>query len=383
MNWMQLALVCFTATLVAAVIVLTKDWHGRWTGDPVTGGVQKHHHGAPPRVGIVPMLAAMLVGWGVLKHDGLSQAADLLALMLVASGPAVLLGLADDVSKRIPPKVRLLGAAGSAVLGMWLLGAVVPRADVPGIDLLLTMAPVAWLVTLLMVCGFINAMNIVDGLNGLATLMAVAMAAATGVIAWQLGDVLLMQLCGLLAAAVLGFFLVNFPKGVTFLGDGGAYFIGFMLSQLWILMLVRHPEVSPWFVMAVAAHPTVETVFSIYRRKFMRARSGAMTADRLHLHSLVYRRWALKVLAVHESKLRWRANALASVSLVGCAATPMLIAVGSAASVIWSLAAFAGYSLVYIWLFGRFTRGGLLSAGTMALTDRDRSRAALVELRGR
>jgi len=363
MNWLQFSLVCFTATVVAAVIVLTRGWHGRWTGDPVTGGVQKHHHGAPPRIGILPLLAAVAVGWWLLHRQGGGESAQLLLLILVASAPAVLLGLADDVSKRIAPKVRLAGAAASAVLGMWLLGAVVPRADLPGIDQLLTVAPFAWLVTLLMVCGFVNAMNIVDGLNGLATLLAVAMAAATGFVAWQLGDVILAQICGILGAAVLGFFLVNFPKGVTFLGDGGAYFIGFVLAQLWILLLVRHPEVSPWFVMAVAAHPTIETVFSIYRRKYMRSRSDAMTADRLHLHSLVYRRWALRILRITESRQRWRANALASLALVGLAVVPMVLSV-LVLSYSWlAFVPFVCYIVIYLKVFATFTKRGLLRAG--------------------
>ena len=286
MNWLQLALVCVTSTFLAAAIVLTRAWHGRWTGDPVTGGVQKHHHGAPPRIGLLPIGAATVLGWGLLLRTGDAYTSHLLGLMLLAAVPAVGLGLADDITKRIPPKLRMLGAAGSAVLGMWLLGAVVPRTGVPGFDALTHLLPVAVALTLLMVCGFVNAMNIVDGLNGLAAGLAILMLCATGALAWQLGDAAILQICGVLGAAIFGFLLLNFPRGITFLGDGGAYFIGFMLSQIWILLLVRHPEISPWFVMAVAAHPTVETVFSIYRRKIFRRREGAMKADRLHLHGI-------------------------------------------------------------------------------------------------
>ena len=66
---------------------------------------------------------------------------------------------------------------------------------------------------------------------------------------------------------MLGFFVWNFPAGLIFLGDGGAYFLGFYLAELAILLLHRNPEVSPMFPLLLCIYPVFETLFSIYRRK--------------------------------------------------------------------------------------------------------------------
>ena len=356
---MQVAAVAFVALMTAAVLVLTRRWHGQWTGDFQGSGVQKMHLGAPPRVGILALLAALLAGWIILNNhpDATSQqTAHTLVLMLLASLPVTLLGLADDLCKKISPRARLMGALSAAVLAMALLGTQINRIDIPGVDMLVAWAPVAAVLTMLMVSGFTNAINIVDGLNGLASGLSLLMLVATGFVAWQLQDTLLLNLCALLGAAVLGFMCINFPRGLMFLGDGGAYLIGFLLAQIWILLAIRHPDVSVWFALAVGAHPTMETIFSIYRRYIKRNRRhiSAMTADRLHLHSLVYRRRTLRLWGA-QGPQRWRANAAASALVIGFAAVPAILATLNPHSALWNMMVVAGYVAAYLLWFKRLT----------------------------
>jgi UDP-GlcNAc:undecaprenyl-phosphate/decaprenyl-phosphate GlcNAc-1-phosphate transferase len=317
--------------------------------------VQKHHSGSPPRVGVVPILLAMLLGLYFLAQA--ASAADagayqLLLNIVLASLPVVVLGLADDLTKKVPPKVRLAGAAAAAVLGMALLDNFVPRVNVPGLDSLVQLAPVAVMLTVLMVAGFTNAMNIVDGLNGLSSGLAVLMLSATAFVAAALGDTVVLTVCVVLAAAVVGFMLVNFPRGLMFLGDGAAYLIGFTLAQIWMLLLARNAEVSTWFVVAVAAHPTMETVFSMYRRRIHRGRGGAFTeADRLHLHSLVYRRRMLGITRRLPWMETWVPNSSASALLMAFAALPMAAACLAPNNTLWCMAVFALYCLGYLMWF--------------------------------
>ena len=72
------------------------------------------------------------------------------------------------------------------------------------------------------------------------------------------------------------------------MGDAGAYLIGFLGAEISILTVVRHPEVSWFFPMAVLIYPVTEVLFSIYRRKGRNRK--AQHADALHLHSLVHKR---------------------------------------------------------------------------------------------
>ena len=89
--------------------------------------------------------------------------------------------------------------------------------------------------------------------------------------------------------AVLGFFVWNFPAGLIFLGDGGAYFIGFVLAELSVLLLAATRGVSPMFPLLLCAYPIFETIFTMYRRSVLR---GVATAqpDGIHLHTLIHRR---------------------------------------------------------------------------------------------
>ena len=90
--------------------------------------------------------------------------------------------------------------------------------------------------------------------------------------------------------AVLGFFILNFPGGFIFLGDGGAYLLGFVIAELAILLLQRQPVVSPMCPLLLCIYPVFETLFSIYRRKWLRGQPVGMP-DAVHLHSLIYRRF--------------------------------------------------------------------------------------------
>jgi UDP-N-acetylmuramyl pentapeptide phosphotransferase/UDP-N-acetylglucosamine-1-phosphate transferase len=110
---------------------------------------------------------------------------------------------------------------------------------------------------------------------------------------------------------VLGFFIWNFPAGLIFLGDGGAYFLGFYVAEVAILLLHRNPGVSPLFPLLVVIYPAFETVFSIYRRKFLRAMPPSVP-DGIHLHSLIYRRVMRWAVGSRSAKALTRRNSMTS-----------------------------------------------------------------------
>jgi UDP-GlcNAc:undecaprenyl-phosphate GlcNAc-1-phosphate transferase len=338
---------------VAGAAVATAPLHQRWTGDPAGSGIQKHHHGSPPRIGVLPLAAACLAGWWLLPAPA-ADAPDVLGLLLLCALPTAAVGLLEDITGAVRARWRLLAPAGSTLLGMMLLGTVIPTLGVPPLDGLMTHLPLAATFTMLMVVGYTQALNIVDGLNGLAGGLALLMLLATAAAAYHAGDAAVLQAALVLAAAVAGFLVINYPRGLMFLGDGGAYVLGFALAQLWILLLVRNPgEVSPWFVMAVAAHPTIETIFSIVRRRLLARRRIAATApDRQHLHSLMYRHFRRAVApGAAKSGRAWVPNAAASALLVGAAAVPIALACLNPGSALWGLSLLvlstAGYGVQF------------------------------------
>ncbi len=79
-----------------------------------------------------------------------------------------------------------------------------------------------------------------------------------------------------------------------FLGDGGAYLVGFMVAALSIALVARNSSVSPWFAIMVNAYPIFETLFTIWRRSVHQGKNPGMP-DSAHFHSLIYQRimrWA-------------------------------------------------------------------------------------------
>jgi len=356
-GYSQLAAVVLVAAMGALALVATSRWHARWTGDFAESGIQKHHVGNPPRVGLLALWLA-LGGFAVASaYFSPASSASLRGLLLavaLASLPVVLLGLADDVTKRITPTLRLLGSIVAGLLAIAVVGTSVGRIDLPLLGYFSVWAPIAVLLTVLMVAGFTHAMNIVDGLNGLSSGLGVLMFGATAVVASQAGDTLVASFALLCGAALLGFLFVNFPRGRIFMGDGAAYFIGFALVQAWMLLLARNLNISVWFVVAVAAHPTMETLFSIYRRRLQRGRGKSITAaDRLHLHTLVYRRWALNVFVQYRGHQPWVPNAAASLRILGVAALPMGAAMLAPGNALWCLGVALAYATGYVIWFRR------------------------------
>lgn len=137
------------------------------------------------------------------------------------------------------------------------------------VDYVLSFWPVSLVFTMFAVGGCTHALNIVDGMNGLAGMVATLMAVSISLVALQVGDMPIFMIAAALASATLGFLVWNFPFGRVFLGDGGAYFLGFMLAELAVLLVVRNPSVSPFYALAVLFYPYSKPV----------SRSGAAASN--------------------------------------------------------------------------------------------------------
>lgn len=257
-------------------------------------GPQKFHAAPVPRTGGVAIMSGLTVGLLQLSLND-HAAADAGWWLLLCAVPVFGAGLVEDLTKKVGPAARLLASIVSAVLASWLLGSILPTTGITVLDLVLATTAGAVALTAFAVAGMSNAVNIIDGFNGLASMCTVLMLAALAYVGFQVGDSLVMVLALAMIGAILGFFVWNFPAGLVFLGDGGAYVIGFWFAELSVLLLLRNPgEVSPLTPLLICIYPVFETLFSIYRRR-MRGTSPGMP-DGIHLHTLIYRRvlrWAV------------------------------------------------------------------------------------------
>ncbi len=281
-------LLAFIVSLAASLIALRAAGLGaHGLNDHDLDGPQKVHRTPVPRIGGASILLGLIAAASLGLAIGHPQAMDW-ALVVLCAAPAVAAGIAEDVTKRVRPMLRMAALLASGVMAMLLLDAVLTRTHLPGVDSVIGMAPVAVVLTLLVVCGVSNSVNIIDGFNGLASVCVLLMLAGLAYVGHLVGDPVVMSVAGITAAALLGFLVLNYPTGRIFLGDGGAYLLGFVVAVLGI-RLSRNTAVSPLFPLLLCLYPVVETLFSMYRRRLLRG-LPTVSPDGIHLHSLIHRR---------------------------------------------------------------------------------------------
>lgn len=345
----------FVSVLVTAWLVRASALEGHFSLDHDLSGPQKFHAHPVPRIGGVGIVLGLVfvLLWLVWREP---TTATLFGWLLLCAVPALGAGLIEDLTKRVSPGKRLLATALAAALAFWLMGAGITRTDIPGLDQIVAFSAGALIVTVVAVAGIANSVNIIDGFNGLASMCVVIMLTALAYVAFQVGDVQVGTLALAGIGAVLGFFLWNFPGGMIFLGDGGAYLLGFYVAEVSILLLVRNPTISPLFPLLVCVYPVVETLFSIYRRRFLRATPPSMP-DGIHLHSLIYRRVLRWAVGARSAKALTRRNSMTSPFLWAmcmASAAPAVLFWDNSLLIAGSLAVFAiGYVILY-WRIVRF-----------------------------
>lgn len=348
MTW-ELTWVLLSSFGACALLILTQRWHGRLSLDHDLSGTQKLHHAPVPRVGGVAIALGLLMAAAASSHmDGHNP---LLPYLLLCSAPVFAAGLIEDLTKKVSVKNRLYASFASAGLAIWLLDAQLTRLDTPILESLISIGPLSVLFTCFAVGGMTNAVNIIDGLNGLAGGCVTLMLGGLAAIAWQVGDSQVLQMCLWGMAALLGFLILNYPFGRIFLGDGGAYLAGFWLAECGVLLLHRNPQVSTWAVLLCCLYPFWETIFSMYRRHVvLRVSSGL--PDMAHFHHLVYARVA-SASNPKKSNPTWFQHGASSASIWILAATgPLASAIAYDQPGLLSTLSIA-FATLYIYLYRR------------------------------
>ncbi len=335
-----------TCFLVSVFIVLTKKLHGSATMD-LSHGIQKFHTTPTPRVGGLPIVIGLSVAW-LFSTPAIKL---ILTPILIAGLPAFLFGLAEDITKTVGVFARLFATMASGLLAWWLTDYSISRVDVWGIDWLLKYTLISVVFTSFAVGGVANAINIIDGFNGLASTMATLAFVGFAVIAWSVGDATLASVSIILASCVWGFFWVNWPLGKLFLGDGGSYFVGFALAWVAVLLIERNPSVSPFAALLVCIHPVSEVLLSIFRRKLKKMNPSH--PDRLHFHSIVKQRYVRRWFGSLSFELR---NSVTGVLVGFMTLTAIFISSMAYQNSLLSLLAVIALAMGYVGVYVRMIR---------------------------
>lgn len=242
---------------------------------------RRHHRGVIPQLGgMAIFLAFILVSLLLLKIGLLRWEKGLKAIML--GGILIsILGMVDDI-KDLPPFIKFIGQAVISGLTIWMgLRVTVISSPLSGgyieIGLWGIIGTFIWLV------GMTNAMNFIDGLDGLAAGVTVISAGALLWLSIFLQRMEVALLFSALAGAALGFLPYNFHPAKTFMGDTGAMFLGYTISALAVMGAVKTALLVaigvPLFVLAL---PILDTLFVTSKR--IANKRSPFSGDRGHIH---------------------------------------------------------------------------------------------------
>ena len=275
----------FTAIECGFLIFLN---HYTSFGRDKSEGIQRFHLSPTSRLGGFALLTGLLAG-DIFMRNHITHGLQLFEKLLICATPIFLGGLFEDLTHRVSAHSRLMLAFLSATFAWSLLGIGVYKTDVFFIDFFLQWQLFCFLTTILIIAGFSHSINIIDGFNGLASGQTLLMLIFLAYLNYTYLEKDLFFICLLLVSTLLAFFIWNWPRGKIFLGDSGAYLLGFFVVCIGLLLLQRRPEISPFAPIMFGLAPLIEALFSIYRRAFVKKHSISK-ADALHLHSLVFRR---------------------------------------------------------------------------------------------
>lgn len=248
---------------------------------------RKVHSRIMPRLGGLAIYASftltvLLLMYFIPENLMMASNRNLIGALLTGGTIIVLLGALDDRFD-LSAKLKLLVQIGAACVVVFGFDIKVNIVNIPFGE---AMQPLGeWVgipLTIFWIVGVTNAINLIDGLDGLAagvSAIAIASIMGMGVI---MGNGTVVMLSIVLLGSILGFLVFNFHPAKIFMGDSGALFLGFslaMLSMLGFKQITMLSFVTPLLIIGV---PLSDTFFAIVRRWVNK--KPLMKADKGHLH---------------------------------------------------------------------------------------------------
>ncbi len=271
----------FLGSFALTPLVIRFSHRKGWLDNPQ--GVRKIHSHPVSRLGGLAVYLSFVL---VLLVANLWLGLKLPVFFFLGISVVFLTGLVDDFIS-LPPSLKVLGQVMGIVLLM-ISGVVINFFTLPW-GTILYLGAWGYPLTFLWMLGITNALNLIDGMDGLSSGIATIASFTLGVVALQEGRSLAAFVAFLLMGAELGFLCYNFPPARIFLGDGGALFAGIVLSTISVQGSLKSTATFTLLVpILVLGVPIFDTFFAIVRRG--KNRLPLMSPDEGHLHHRLLKR---------------------------------------------------------------------------------------------
>jgi UDP-GlcNAc:undecaprenyl-phosphate GlcNAc-1-phosphate transferase len=236
---------------------------------------RKVHDRLMPRLGGL----AIFVGF-VIASLFLVGGSSKITGLLLGSTIILILGIVDD-TRGVSPKIKLLGQLLAAAVVV-AFGIQIQFVNNP-FNGYFYLGDLSIPFTLFWIVAVTNAVNLIDGLDGLASGVSTIALLTFALISFQMGQTTVSLLAFALAGAIIGFLRYNFYPAKIFLGDSGSMFLGFMVSVLSVFGLLKGVTVVTFVIpIIVLGVPIFDTCFAIFRR--CREHKPIFQADKKHIH---------------------------------------------------------------------------------------------------
>lgn len=270
-------LICFALSVLFTPFVKKLAFAVGATDKP---NKRKVHQKIMPRLGGLAIYASFMIGYFILRpwnEDSL--------YILLGSFIIVAVGILDDIYE-LPAKVKFLGQLVAAFIVVVIAGVQVTFINLPfGGQLHFGFLSIP--ISIIWIVGITNAINLIDGLDGLAAgVSAIALVTISGM-ALIMGDWFVSSMGFIILGSTLGFLLYNFHPAKIFMGDTGALFLGYMISVLALLGFKNVTFISFVIPVLILGVPISDTFFAIIRRIVKKQPLSA--PDKSHLHHCLLR----------------------------------------------------------------------------------------------
>jgi UDP-GlcNAc:undecaprenyl-phosphate/decaprenyl-phosphate GlcNAc-1-phosphate transferase len=241
---------------------------------------RKVHQRVMPRLGGLAIFISFIIGTLLLHPISPSSLAILIGCMII-----VLTGFLDDIME-LPARIKLIGQLAAALTAVFLGDLQVSFINLPfGGQLQFGLLSIPF--TIFWIVGITNAINLIDGLDGLAAgVSSIALITISGMAVIQ-GNLYVLSVGLIVLAGTLGFLIYNFHPAKIFMGDTGALFLGYIISVLSLLGFKNVTFISFIIPVIILAVPISDTFFAILRRIIHKKPLGA--PDKQHLHHCLLR----------------------------------------------------------------------------------------------
>ncbi|MCS7459969.1 undecaprenyl/decaprenyl-phosphate alpha-N-acetylglucosaminyl 1-phosphate transferase [Paenibacillus doosanensis] len=235
-----------------------------WVGAVDAPNHRKVHSRIMPRLGGLAIFVGFVGAYFVISPAIDSLNGDVAIGLLVGGAIIVLVGALDDRFD-LSPKVKLLGQIIAACVVVY-SGVVIDLVNVPFGDTTVSLTWLAVPLTIFWIVGVTNAINLIDGLDGLSAGVSGIATTTILVLALMMGNITVVLLSVILLGSIVGFLFYNFHPAKIFMGDSGALFLGFSLATLSILGFKQATVLSLLVPIMILGVPLSDTFFAILRR---------------------------------------------------------------------------------------------------------------------